>query len=256
MQQAHTPTIDRLIEAGAHTFTAQTVEPSITLPTHFSLFTSEAPYSHNVTTNTGRPAPSPAAFGLLELLAVHRKRAAAFYSWEHLRNLSAPGSLCYSLCWNIVDQPDGDMQIAEKAGDYISTARPDFSFVYLERTDFVGHEAGWMSRAYMKAVESADTALGLLLERTGFWLDINKDTHVIVQSDHGGDGHHHRQGGNDSMTIPWIAAGPNIQPGTVIQKPITILDTAPTLARILDVPCPPQWSGRPIDEIFLDTPVS
>jgi hypothetical protein len=51
---------------GACTLDAATVEPSVTLPVHFSIFTSQKPINHNVLTNTGRPALSPSTTTLFE----------------------------------------------------------------------------------------------------------------------------------------------------------------------------------------------
>jgi arylsulfatase A-like enzyme len=52
------------------------------------------------------------------------------------------------------------------------------------------------------------------------------------------------------MIIPWIAVGPNIKKGYTIQSEITLLDTAPTVAKILGIEVPPESEGRSADEIF------
>ena len=53
------------------------------------------------------------------------------------------------------------------------------------------------------------------------------------------------------MTIPWIVAGPRIRPGATLTEPVSLLDTAPTLARLLGLKPDPQWEGRCIEEAFL-----
>jgi hypothetical protein len=70
-----------------------TVEPTVTLPARFSLFTSLAPQDHNVTTNSGSPQPSSTARSLMEVVKYNRLTTAASYSWELLRNLSPPYAL-------------------------------------------------------------------------------------------------------------------------------------------------------------------
>jgi arylsulfatase A-like enzyme len=54
------------------------------------------------------------------------------------------------------------------------------------------------------------------------------------------------------MTIPWLAAGPSIRAGHVIQTPVSLLDTAPTIAHMLGLKASPQWEGRCVDEIFVN----
>ena len=251
LQQVSSANIDSLVAAGASCFQAQTVVPPVTLPCHFSLFTSSHPITHGVGDNTARPNPSPAAAGLFEVLAYHGLRSAVFFTWEPLRNLWAPGSVSHCVCSRIVQRPDSDLIIAGLALDYLIEAEPDFSFIYLERTDFVGHADGWMSPAYLKALEQADAAVGRVLaglEKAGL-----RDTyHFILQSDHGGSGHHHTTTDDAVMNIPWIAAGPTIRSDHIIRKPVSITDTTPTLARILGLAPHPAWSGKAVAEIFLE----
>lgn len=250
MQQVQTANIDRLVAAGSSSFEARTVTPPITLPAHFSLFTASHPISHGIYNNTGRPSPSPSVAGLVEVLAYHHRRSAAIFTWEHLRNLWPPGAINFSLCSNVVQQGDSDHIIAGMAVDYIVEAQPDFCFIYLERTDLVGHAEGWMSTAYLDAIQAADRAVGSVLsglQEAG----LRDGYHIIVQSDHGGQGHHHTVSDDAVMTIPWIAAGPTIRAGHAISEPVSIIDTIPTIARIMGIPHHLAWEGKPVDEIFL-----
>ena len=75
----------------------QTVSPSLTLPAHFSIFTSLPPYSHGVMTNTAAPDMSGAAQSLFAHIKTLGGTTAAFYSWDHLRNLAFPGQVDYTL---------------------------------------------------------------------------------------------------------------------------------------------------------------
>jgi choline-sulfatase len=52
------------------------------------------------------------------------------------------------------------------------------------------------------------------------------------------------------MTIPWIVVGPGIRPGYEIKSSVGLLDTAPTLARLLEINPHPDWEGRCVEEIF------
>lgn len=52
------------------------------------------------------------------------------------------------------------------------------------------------------------------------------------------------------MAIPWIVAGPRIRSNYTLKNSVSLLDTAPTLARLLNIPPHPQWEGRCVDEVF------
>ncbi len=52
------------------------------------------------------------------------------------------------------------------------------------------------------------------------------------------------------MTIPWMAVGPNIKKGYTIQSSVSLLDTAPTIAKIMEIQPHREWEGRCVDEIF------
>jgi arylsulfatase A-like enzyme len=52
------------------------------------------------------------------------------------------------------------------------------------------------------------------------------------------------------MTIPWTIAGPGIRSSHEITSPVSLLDTAPTLARVMGISPHPDWEGRCIAEVF------
>ncbi len=130
LEQAITPNIDYMIKNGAHTLNASTVTPSITLPVHFSIFTSLKPIHHNVLTNTGYPTPSSEARSIIDVAKDFGKKTAAFYSWEHFRNLSSPGSLDHSHLIKSSSVENCDIKIAQAAADHLNSSCPDFCFVY------------------------------------------------------------------------------------------------------------------------------
>ena len=249
LEPAKTPNIDHMIKNGAHTLNAQTVTPSITLPAHFSIFTSLPPIAHNVLTNTGSPNPSSTARSIIDVAKDFGKTTAAFYSWEYFRNLSAPGSLDYSHFTNSGSVENCDIEIAQAAAGYLTFRCPDFCFVYFEGTDIAGHRAGFMSAEYLDAIETADTALGIILnalERA----NLSDHYSIILHSDHGGINYHHMENTAEVMTIPWIVFGPGVRQKYIITGKVNIIDTAPTLAGLMDIPAHHTWQGQAIGEIF------
>jgi predicted AlkP superfamily pyrophosphatase or phosphodiesterase len=239
LQRAPTLAIDRLVARGAHTWQAQTVVPSLTLPRFVSMFYAVPPSRHGVITNVSRP-PKPRIPRLIEV--VHRAGlgTAAFYSWEELRDLAY-----YRLQGG--PRRDADREIAAATAQYLAECRPAFTFVCLEGTDKAGHCHGWMSAPYLQAGSQADQAVGLVLEglhAAGYLAD----TACLLLANHGGQDHDHGTGVAQNLTIPWIVSGPGIRPGHAIAGEAHTTDTAPTLMHLLGLPQPAQWSGRVVVE--------
>ena len=106
-----------------------------------------------------------------------------------------------------------------------------------------------VSADYLEQIAIADRAIGILLRRleTANLLD---RYFILVQSDHGGHDKTHGTDMPEDLTIPWIAAGAKVGQRGEIQGPVRIFDTAPTLARVLDLQLSADWEGKPITQIF------
>jgi predicted AlkP superfamily pyrophosphatase or phosphodiesterase len=237
------PQIAGLMRRGASSLQARSVTPSITLPCHVSIFHSVPPQRHGVMTNAWQPMARPLP-GLIEQAKQAGKRCYFFHNWEPLRDLNRPEMLELSFYQNTCYTPEGDLTIAEVAAQRIAADRPDFAFVYFGTVDVAGHQFGWMSEAYLRQIERVDKGVGMVLDA------LQPEDVVLLQSDHGGHERTHGAELAEDMLIPWVVAGPGIRRNYVIQTELTLLDTAPTLARILQIPAHPQWEGRCIDEIF------
>ena len=172
------------------------------------------------------------------------KRCGFFYNWEPLRNLSLPGNLACSHFADNCRERNGDYDIVGEALRTIESKELNFAFVYLGSVDEFGHLHGWMTEGYLEHLNHVDGAIGLLLD------GLPDDAHVLIQSDHGGHGRSHGTDSPEDMTIPWMVAGPRIRAGHEIQSRVSLLDTAPTLAKIMDVARYADWEGRPIEEVF------
>src|SRR3974390_973466 len=55
ISRSHMPVLQKLAAEGACTWTAQTIYPSITLPSHTSMLTGVAPQKHHILWNTWKP---------------------------------------------------------------------------------------------------------------------------------------------------------------------------------------------------------
>jgi predicted AlkP superfamily pyrophosphatase or phosphodiesterase len=240
--KAETPILDRLIAAGAYTLSARTVMPSITLPCHTSLFLGVNPEQHGVTTNLWA-LPNPPIPDLLDTICSNGGKSASFYNWEELRDISRPGSLHASFflknCYDV--DGVGDLELAKLATAWLSRNPMDFTFIYLGYTDTAGHDHGWMSERYLKAITNADRCIGLILSA------LPVESTVIVTSDHGGHDRSHGTDSDDDMIVPFIIRGPDIPAGYTIDQPINIIDIAPTIAVLLGITPSAEWAGIPLE---------
>ena len=243
LKSADCPNLVALCTKGATSLRASSVMPSITLPCLMSTFHSVPPARHGILTNDWMPMARPVP-GLVDVAHEAGLRSAFLYNWEPLRDLSRPGSLAFSYFRNNVEDPDGDQVIAGKAVRYIASDHPDFVFVYLGTPDVAGHTYGFMSRKYLAQLERVDGTLGTLLD------GLPTKATVLVQSDHGGHGFNHGTDRPEDMTIPWTITGPGIRSSHEITAPVSLLDTAPTLARVMGITPHPDWEGRCVEEIF------
>jgi len=138
---------------------------------------------------------------------------------------------------------------AQTAANYWKQNHPALMFVHLDNVDHTGHADGWSTASYYRAVEDADSYVGLILDmlRQENALD---STYVLISSDHGGRGHGHGKNSLEEIQIPWILSGPGIQPGKIAAAVYTY-DTAATIAWIFGLDAPACWVGRPVTAAFL-----
>jgi arylsulfatase A-like enzyme len=242
---ADTPNLDRLIGEGAVVWKAQTVLPSATLPAHTSMLSGSSPEVHGVLWNNYEPergyVPLPTLFSVAHDAGLS---TAMFVGKAKLEHIAVPDTVD-----NFGYVTGGDAQVARQAADYLRRASPDVLFVHLPDVDTTGHLHGWLSSPQLDFVTRADKAVGVLLdtlERMGR----RDSTLILVTADHGGIGTSHGGSDEESMTIPWIIAGPGVHAGHEIGSEVRVYDTAATAAWALGLPLPAEWEGRPVMEAF------
>lgn len=209
-----------------------------------SMFHSVPPARHGITTNAWMPMARPLP-GIIDAAHGFGRRSGMFYNWETLRDLARPEKQAMSFFRRHDYDPMSDQAVADSAAHWLTRAALDFAFVYLGMVDEMGHVHGWMSDGYLRQIAITDRALGTTLA------GLPPDAHVLLQSDHGG---HDRSHGTDSdadMLIPWMLSGPEIRADYELIDAVSILDTAPTLARLLDVAAPREWEGHAVREAWL-----
>ena len=141
-----------------------------------------------------------------------------------------------------------DERVADAASRHIINDSLDLSFVYLGRTDSAGHESGWMSDEYIKAISDADRCVGTLLKSLAV---AEIDVQGVLLTDHGGHDRSHGTDIQEDMTIPWIAFGNCVKSGHMISSSVRIFDTCPTIAHMLGLSMAKEWDGLVIEDAFL-----
>jgi predicted AlkP superfamily pyrophosphatase or phosphodiesterase len=258
------PNLKKIAADGAATWSAQTIFPSKTLPSHTSMFTGLTPAKHRVLWNSYDPArgiiKAPTVFTLARGFD-HRISTAFFVGKIKFRHLwqensldvfdydgqrsSAPVPLSEEV--ELATTPA--RQVAAAAAAYILEKKPNLCGIHFPDPDTAGHRFGWGSPEQKEAFASSDEALGILLaaiRKAG----IAERSVLIVSADHGGHGKTHGTNSPDDMTIPWIAWGKDVKAGASIQQAVTTTDTTATALWLLGVPLPNQLDGKPVYEAF------
>jgi arylsulfatase A-like enzyme/Flp pilus assembly protein TadD len=244
----HTPTIDRLANAGVAFPSAVSPVP-LTLPAHASLFSARLPRRHGVQDN-GQTLPASIPL-LAERLKAAGYRTAAFVSGFPLQ-----GMFGLARGFDHYDDrlPDGSEGWLERRANATSAAaaawlknRPGPWFVWLHYYDphdpYEPPRAFWRPGrrgAYDGEVAFVDNALGGLLASLG--PRPNGSLLTIVTADHGealGEHGEHTHGYflyDSTMRVPLVFHWPGRLVSRRSDEPARLIDVAPTVLALLGLP--------------------
>jgi len=242
-----TPNIHALAAEGAYTWWAQTIIPSVTLPSHCSMLTGCQMAKHGISWNdkfrpeTGYVKTSTC----FEIAKAAGLGTAMFVGKDKLKHIAKPGTVDK---FQLVE--GGAVPISVAAARYLKARKPGILFVHYPDPDSAGHAKGWGSPAHHAAIENCDRGIGVLRQAIAA-SGVADKTILIVTADHGG--HLITHGSTDvrDMTIPWVCWGPKIIKTGEIQGPVFTCDTCATAIYALGLPADPQWDGKPVKEVFL-----
>jgi thioredoxin-like negative regulator of GroEL len=255
---AETPAIDALASRGTRFARAYTPVP-LTIPAHSSLFTGLLPPHHGVRDN-GDQRLAQQATTLAERLAEHgwttHAAVAAFVTQAHWGfgqgfdgyddNLGVPSD---RLSWRaerdggeVVDQA---LAAIDGGADFLWVHLFEPHSPYEPPEPFRSRHAG---RPYDGEIAAVDAQVGRLLAA------LPSHTLIVLAGDHGealGEGGEQQHGlllGDATLHVPLILAGPGVPVG-VLDQPVSLVDVAPTLLRILELPADPGMDGRDLFEV-------
>lgn len=237
-----------LMQNGAYTLSAQTIMPSLTLPSHASMLVGTCPAKHIARWNEYVPQNGFAlGVDIFDLAHAAGLQTAMVVGKEKLRQVTEPASTDYFEFVDKTDKIEDSTSVLRLALTQINEGF-GLMFVHFAEGDLEGHANGWMSRAQLGVYGREDKGLGLLIQALkdkGMY----ESTMIIVTSDHGGHETTHGTDLPEDMTIPWIISGPRIAAGELSTQ-VYIMDTAATAAFVLGLPLPPEWDGAPVYEAF------
>lgn len=239
LKQCGNEYLSTLMAESSYTFNASSMNPSITLPCHMSIFYGIEPMRHGIISNTFVPQVHTVK-GLFEKIAAYGGVNAIFYGWEPLRNVAPPESCKFATYINAYTDESVDTILTDAAIKLIDAKKPDFVFLYQVDTDEKGgHDNGWMTDAYLNRISIAIDNARRVIEKFG------DEYTVIITADHGGHDRMHGTLMPEDMTIPMFFRGKSFEKGKELSG-VTLLDIAPTVAKVMDFPCEKEWNGKAI----------
>jgi len=252
--RAKAPAIRSLYTNGTFSFWARTTELGNTLPSHASMLTGVKISKHGITWNGDNPAkgvsPHPKVPTLFELAKKAGYSTSLVAGKSKFWQLAKPKTVDHL---SVPKKTIEDQEVANNAIKIIRQYKPQVMFVHLARVDSTGHSKGWGSVEQIKAVETADAALGKIFTQMKR-IRIYDKTLIILTSDHGGFGKTHNGGDPRGRHIPWIAVGPGVKKNfdltTIKDLVVNTEDSFATACDHLGIALPDYTDGKPIKQIY------
>jgi len=269
-----------LIARGASCAKAQTIRPSITLPSHTSMLTGLDYRRHGVAWNSYRSGyiVHPTVFSVASQAG---KKSAMIFAKEKFHFLANPNCVSWiygpptpakvpaleddcdveelkrSLKAQSAPPASQETTSADMIGRAFAAAWPvqqwPLTFIHFREADDAGHRRGWMEPEYIDAVKSIDRAIGIIvaaIEKAGGF----ERTALILSADHGGYHRSHYRWAEpdkpENVTIPWICIAPGVPAGTKLGRLVRTFDTAPTALALLGLGAPEGIDGQAVPEVL------
>jgi len=232
--KAKMPTVKRMMSHGAGTLDARCIMPSISWPNWSTLFYGTPPKQRDKEDFTS-------IFTLL-INNGQAKKTVFFYEWDELIKLTSAKSIENHEILS-------DIESAEKIAAYIKEQKPVFTAISFDEPDHTGHTTHWGSKAYYAKLEEMDNLISII-EQAYKDAGIYGDTVFVLSADHGGSFDTHVLNFPVNRKIPMIFYGCGIKEGFVMAPRINNYNITPTMAALLGMEIPPEWTGRILYEIF------
>jgi predicted AlkP superfamily pyrophosphatase or phosphodiesterase len=234
VKEANMPTIKRMMSQGAWTLDARCVMPSRSWPNWTSIFYGAPPEQHN-------KEDFPSIFTLVKDNRQSEK-SIFFVESVEIRKICPD---------NAVEKQEilSDIESAKKISAHIIKEKPLFTAIAFDEPDHTGHAKFWGSEAYYTKLAELDGLIAVI-EQAVKDAGIYDNTVFVITADHGGSFNSHGINVPKQRKIPMIFYGCGIKKGFTIPSPVNIYDITPTMAALIGIEIPPEWTGRILHEIF------
>ncbi|MDO9257143.1 MAG: alkaline phosphatase family protein [Bacteroidales bacterium] len=255
-QYSNTPVINNLIRQGVISLKTRGVMPSVSAPNWATLLSGAGPEQHGITTNNwsllnqGYDPTVKDADGYFPSIftIIHKQMpkavTAMFYDWKWL------GTYVNKKYISKEQFVEGHVMITSVAMNYFKKEKPLFTFIYYGRTDETSQSKGFTTKEYYQDINDIDTEIGKIVDEIKE-AGMGKNTTIIITSDHGSVGLGHGSESTVEIEVPWIISGPGIKKNIILESPNDQANTAPTIAKILGLKTPPEWIGKPVNDVFV-----
>ena len=238
--KANMPVLKQMISEGSSCMNLYNVLPSMSWSNWSSLFFGAPPKIHS-------QENFPSIFDLVKYSAspghnINSINAAFFYDWYEFDKI-------YSTVKEGRYIIDSSEKSAQNISEFIIKNRPKFTAIIFEEPDQTAHKKMWGSKKYYKMCVLLDNYLSII-KQSVIDAGIYNDTVFIISSDHGGFLHDHSLNYSRNRKIPLVVCGKGVKKNYTITSLSGICDIAPTMAAILGLDIPSQWTGIHLWEIF------
>ena len=255
--RATTPNMHDIMTHGAWTLHGRSVDPSVSSPNWASMIMGAKPETHGITSNDWKPGDTPACPTIFGVCRTAHPDApiAAIYEWGGFGNLFKKANVTFHAnpkagFWKLYVRHRSHAYVtAQTAVSCIKEKKPLLTFVHFDLVDHAGHQNGYDTEAYDKAVTMADTYVGQVMQAVRD-AGMGDNTVFFVVSDHGGIGTGHGGKTVEETTVPWMVTGPGIAPGREITEAVCVAQLAPTIAQLLGLTPPEKWTEKPVSGVL------
>lgn len=254
-QYANIPVLNNLISQGVISLKTRGVMPLESVPNWVSILSGAGPEQHGVTSNnwslgnqglepTDKDADGyfPSIFTLIRK-QMPKATTAIFYDWDWLSTYVNKKYISKE------QYIQGQVMVTSVALNYIKKEKPLFTFIYYGVPGETGKAKGFASKDYLQSINVIDTEIGKLMDGIKE-AGIAQNTTIIITSNPAKTGIGNTEN-NSEIEVPWIISGAGIKKNFLLETPNDLMNTSPTIARIIGLKTPPEWIGKPVNEVFI-----
>ncbi len=279
IQSGRTPHLQKLAKEGVVSWTAQSINPPLTVSSMASLLTGLPVKKHRIGAGWEKYdfarsfMRSPTVMDYMDLAG--GRDSGVFLMDERLYQLIRPEIYVDSQVCGYTKPQCTPETVSVYIKDFLEKVTseggygfrlfgvPNLLLAHFPTAARVGLKYGWDSPKFHAAVQSIDTAIHMTIN-TYKDLGILDQTMVIVTGLNSGPTHPPSNNGKKrpnvgtkvelDATIPWIAWGTNVKKGQAISDAVSLLDTGATIMYALGLETHTEWESKAIEEIFESKP--